>query len=352
MDRIAQELLVLARQLTADADLSSLEETLDDLDTLSLNLDRAFEDFGQHFRMAALDTEIVSQFELLQKAKAGLDNAKAVMEAVKMILDANPEDKTAIRVSRDAEVMVSRFTKHMVDARKVVMTISKKGMPESLKKYASDFARIMRSKLEDPNSLTVIPWQRKSYDSTTKMDGVLYQVIFRIVDGNDVNWRQEAAASEFSTGSSGVTFGFGFGGGSGSGVAISPREAAEKFVDGLKGWTGLKGESSAISQRAEVAQKIVATVNRLLHQFDTWRDPRLCEVERGNTIVRGGYRSNLPKEGSRSVGESEYGDMVRNEIGRWKKVLDPALSPFMSAIKNVRIDDGEKSWIYTDIELK
>lgn len=349
MDRIARELLVLARQLTADDDLSSLDETLYDLDILSSNLDRAFEDFGKHFRMAALDTEVVSQFELLDKAYDGLENAEKVKIAVKKILESNPEDKTAIRVSRDAEVMIGRFQKHVADARKVVMTISKKNMPESLKKYASDFARIMRSKLEDPNTLTVIPWQRKFYNRSTKMEGVLYQAVFRINTGRVNVDESEVSASEFSTGNSGITFSFRQGG---DGDAISPREAVERFVAALKGWAGLKGESAAISQRAEVAQKIVGAVNRLLHQFDTWRSPRLCEVLNGNTRIDGGYRSNLPKEGERQVGESKYEEMVREEMARWKKALDTALSPFMSSIKDVQLSDGEKSWIYTHIELK
>lgn len=44
--------------------------------------------------------------------------------------------------------------------------------------------------------------------------------------------------------------------------------------------------------------------------------------------------------------------MVEAEIANYRKRLDPALQPFASSIRKVRVYSGEKSWIYTEIELK
>lgn len=68
-------------------------------------------------------------------------------------------------------------------------------------------------------------------------------------------------------------------------------------------------------------------------------------------MVSYSYRSDLPKEGAYDVGYSRYEEMVRDEIRGWRSILDPHLAPYRSSIKNVRVYDGEKSWIYTDIEL-
>jgi hypothetical protein len=69
-------------------------------------------------------------------------------------------------------------------------------------------------------------------------------------------------------------------------------------------------------------------------------------------VVRGAYRSDLPKEGGYEVGYSRYREMVSDEIARWLQVLNPHLAPYKSSIKRVRVQDEEKSWIYTEIELK
>jgi hypothetical protein len=301
--------------------------------------------------MAALDPEIISQFDLLSKAKKGLDNAKAVQEAVKKVLEANPEDKTALRVSRDADTMVSRFRRHVQDAQKVVSTLSRKTMPESLKRYAVEVARRIRMRLEDPNMLEVIPWQRESYHLVSGMQGVEYQVVFRIDTGDRDIGVLEGFASEFSTGSRGVLF---YPRKLGRIVekAMSPETAVDEYLDFAQGWEGLKGESKAIDEREGVAQQIASVLNGLVHRFDTWRDPQLAEIERGNTRIIAGYRSGLPKEGERSVGESEYREMVHEEIKRYRQSLDPALRQFASSIRGVRVYDGEKSWIYTEVELK
>ena len=78
-----------------------------------------------------------------------------------------------------------------------------------------------------------------------------------------------------------------------------------------------------------------------------------AEVETGTTRVRGSYRSNsLPKDGAYAVGENRYEDMVDNEIKNFKKQLEPMLKPYAKSIKNVEYYDGEKSWIYVDVDLK
>jgi hypothetical protein len=44
--------------------------------------------------------------------------------------------------------------------------------------------------------------------------------------------------------------------------------------------------------------------------------------------------------------------MVNEEIAAWRRILDPMLAPHMAGIASVRVSDGEKSWIYTNILLK
>ena len=253
MRKVAQELSTIAKLLIADMSLPLMKEDLDDLDTLSQNIDRAVEDFGYHFRIASLDPQITSQFDILKKAKEGLQHAKTIQESVKRVLSGSPEDKTAQRVALDAEIMVGRFQRHIQDAQKVIMTISRKAMPPALKQYAAAIAREIRARLEDPDVLQVIPWQDESYDSGVHMVGLRYQVVFRINLGDTYNGIKEinGTAMESTVSKTGPTF---------ENKLMSPREATEVFLAGARGWAGWKGESSAISKRESIAEMIGAVL--------------------------------------------------------------------------------------------
>lgn len=68
--------------------------------------------------------------------------------------------------------------------------------------------------------------------------------------------------------------------------------------------------------------------------------------------IWGGYKSqNLPKE-SYEVEEGEYDRLVARETSDFKRRLGPALNPFKSQISRLRVNDGEKSWMYVHIELR
>lgn len=349
MKKLVSELLAVARTVMAD-DLSSLQEQLNDLNTLSLNLDRAFSDFGKHFRMAGLDPEVSSQFELLKKAKEGLHNAEEIVKAADLLLKSDPEDKGAGRIKKDADGMVSRFKKHIQDAQKVVMTISKKAMPEALRKYSTELARAIKSRLVDPDSLEVTPWQNSTWISEKRIQGVMYYVIFRIQTSNDIHGIKTCLVIENSADASGVKFTpddmFN------NARPVPLKQAVEMFCERLRGWTGLKGEGEAIVDRAKTAQKIAEILSRYCNKFETWGDRRSAEITKGNTQISCSYRSNLPKEGAEDEGYSKYREMVHKELAGFRKELDPALKPFADSIIKIDTYDGEKSWIYTDIYLK
>ena len=103
------------------------------------------------------------------------------------------------------------------------------------------------------------------------------------------------------------------------------------------------------AERARVATDVVRALNDAIRNMDAW-SAHAAKLD-GNVVV-GGYRSHLPKEGSYEVGYSRYREMVSDEIARWLQVLNPHLAPYKSSIKRMSVQDEEKSWIYTEIELK
>jgi len=103
------------------------------------------------------------------------------------------------------------------------------------------------------------------------------------------------------------------------------------------------------AERARAAKDVVRALNDAIRQMGAW-SAHAAKLD-GNVVV-GGYRSSLPKEGGYEIGYSRYREMVSDEIARWLQVLNPHLAPYKSSIKRVRVQDEEKSWIYTEIELK
>jgi hypothetical protein len=75
-------------------------------------------------------------------------------------------------------------------------------------------------------------------------------------------------------------------------------------------------------------------------------------ISHDNREIEASYRSDLPKEGAYSVGESQYDEMVRVEITSAKKTVDAALAPWKEKIERVGYSAGEKSWIYISVHLK
>jgi len=338
IDRIA------AKVMTSGV-LDQALRNLSDLDELSNNIDEMVDTFGMHFRVAGIDPEVKTQFDLLSKAKNGLQAAKNTLQAIEGVLRAYPDDKTALRAQKDAQTMVSRFERHELDARKVVSTLSKKALPPALKKYAATVVRAIKARLVDPSILKVIPWQQSDYRG-----GMQYQVVIKIPapgtryqNGVYVLTLAESTAQPEGPG---VVRGIG-----GHPAIETPRQVADKMAEDLKGWPGLKGEEQAISGRQQAAAGIASALNSAITRMRPWMHEK-AEITNGNTEVSGSYRSGLPKEGESSVGEYAYRDMVDEEIANFKKVFEPLLRPYQSSVKKVQYYDGEKSWIYTTVRLK
>jgi hypothetical protein len=103
------------------------------------------------------------------------------------------------------------------------------------------------------------------------------------------------------------------------------------------------------AERARAAKDVVRALDDAIRQMGAWSADA---AKLDGKVVAAGYRSSLPKEGGYEIGYSRYREMVSDEIARWLQVLNPHLAPYKSSIKRVSVHDEEKSWIYTEIELK
>ena len=335
----------IARRLEADASkglLKGLLRTLGTLDELADNIDDTIGTFSMHFQ-AGLDPEVDGQFVVLKKAQDGIQSAYRVQKEVQQILTNFPEDKTVQRAVKDADVMIKRFTRQIGQAQKVVQTLSKKAIPPALKKFSQSVVRIIRSKLEDPKALEVIPWQKKDYPS-----GVMYQVILRVDGRNSDGLKREITLTENTTSAEGPGVVFGS---YGTPTSMSPKQAAQKMLEALKGWSGLKGETDAIANREKIAKGVSNAIDTAISRKSPWMKDD-AKISSGNTRIKGSYRSDLPKEGESDVGYSTYRDMVERETDNFKKILEPLLAPYRQAIVRINYGDGEKSWITVMVELK
>jgi len=348
---------VAYRHLTRKA-RSPLDDALQTLNTLG-NLSEELTDvenaFAQHFKMGAkLDPEVNSQFQALQKARKGLKAAEGALAQIKQIADAYPDDKTAQRALKDADVMMRRFQRHADAAQKIIKKLSKKQMPASLAKLSKSVAAAIKRRLIDTKKLQVLPWQNTKtfYMSggyrSRSVEGIEYQVVFRIEDPDLMTHSKKAEIilAESTVLNSGPYIASDY-----QHTPVDQKTATAKFLEQLDGWPGVKGMSETIEGRARIAKQVASALNSALRRIRAY-DWREAEISRDNKNISGEYRSDLPKEGERAVGEWEYERMVEAEIKNWRKVLDAALKPYSNSIAKVGIHDGEKSWIYTEITLK
>jgi hypothetical protein len=175
---LAQRVATRYMQRLADATTPSIENALAELAALrqlDINLDEVETTFGMHYKIAAeIDPEVKTQFQTLQKAREGLKSAQQVAKSVEEILKFFPEDKTALRAKSDAEVMIKRFQKHEADAGKIIETLSKKVLPETLKKMAKAAAKLIEERLVNPDHLRITPWQSNVFKA------VVFQMVFTI----------------------------------------------------------------------------------------------------------------------------------------------------------------------------
>jgi hypothetical protein len=257
-------------------------------------------------------------------------------------------------VLKDADVMIRRFEKHAAKAHKMVQQLSKKQLPPALAKLSKSVAAAIKRRLVDPKVLQVLPWQQtrnfylKGGYRGRNVDGVEYQVVFRIVDpGLGHQGRAEMILGESTVLSTGPYIS--------GGVYTEPtdqKKATANFIAMLEGWKGMKGQADAISGRAATAQAVAQALTRALRGMRSF-DTEDVEISRDNKHIEGAYRTdNLPKEGARDQGEYVYREQVNQEVASWRAILDPKLTHYMSEIKKIEVSDGEKGWIYTYITLK
>lgn len=338
---------------------SETVELLDQLADLAVLDDRltAIEDsFAMHYRTASdIRPQVVSHADALKQAMAGLEQAGKILAAAQAIVAAFPEDKTAGRAVADANTMIARFTRHTESARKIIRTLAQKQMPTALKAAAAKVKAAASKLLVDPDQMQVIPWIQPytayipgRYGAASNVETVMFSVVFRI-EGieNAYQGRFQVDLRETPVGDPGVKFY--------DGMNIHPYTGPEQAVEVMRrtlaGWPGLKGEADASASRAPVAAAVVRALDSAISRMRAWHSDPAKVTSRG-LVVEAAYRSDLPKEGSREVGSYQYEEMVREEIAAWRKILDPYLAPHMKGIKDVRVYDGEKSWIYTRITLK
>jgi len=346
---------VAARRIASEAD--ALLDQLADLAALDGALTDIEESFAMHYGRVAstLRPEVVSHHDALKKAVDGLNLAKGILKSAESIVAAFPEDKTAKRAVADASTMVARFTRHQEEARKVLRTLAQKQMPPALKAAAAKVKAALSKRLVDPDVLQVIPWVMPTqasvsgHYSSSWVDTLEFQYIFRIEGLPERLGRQgrfDLSLREKVLGSNGVQFYDGLN----PSPYTAPAQVVEVFDRALQGWDGIVGQAAANVGRAQVAEKVKAALESALRRApSSWgTDP----VTVHNLNVRGAYRSGLPKEGEREVGEYRYNEMVKSEITAWRRILDPLLAPHMAGIASVSVYDGEKSWIYTDVHLK
>lgn len=344
----ARELLRIARELTAGPMdpmkvVRNVQKTLDDLDELSDNIEDAVETFNLHFRVAAeIDTDVDSQFDILKKTKVGLNSAKGAQRELAHVLNFFPEDKAVQRAMKEVEVMIRRFERHEAAARKVIQALSKKALPDGLKKYAQSVARIVKAKFQNPKDLEIVPWQQKDYKG-----GITYQIALIVRDVKSVNGgvvKFILAEDTSKREPAGVLSG-GF-----RIEQMSAKDAAAQMLDKLRGWPGLKGAEETSAKRSKVEWGVKEVLSKTIRSMS---NHGIEAPDVYNLTVNAAYRSTaLPKEGASDVGMYRYEQMVDEEVKKCKKVLIPLLKPYMDGIARVRVYDGEKSWIYISVELK
>jgi hypothetical protein len=337
------------------SEASALLDQLDQLAELDGTLTAIEDSFAMHYRTAStILPQVVSHSDALAKSAKGLEQANVVLRSAQAIVAAFPEDKTAGRVVADANTMVARFTRHVEVARNVIRTLAQKQVPPDLKAAAAKVKAALSKRLFDPDVLQVIPWVRSTKaqlpgHSYSWIDTVEFQYKFRIEGLPERLGRQgrfEVELREMALGNRGVQFYDGMN----AHPYTSPAQVIEFFDRALQGWDGIVGQAAANVGRAQVADKVKAALESALRRAPSSWGTDAVEVQ--GLHVSGAYRSGLPKEGEREVGEYRYSEMLAEEIADWRRVLDPLLAPHMAGIASVRVGGGEKSWIYTRITLK
>jgi hypothetical protein len=350
MDRLAKR---VALKFATGADLRDVLDLLEDLRTLDENLSDVQDTFQFHYA-AAMNPEVTSQLQALNKAREGLAKALEAQKALKRIVELFAEDKTAARALLEAGRMVDKFEKHVNTAKEMVRKLSKKEIPEALKKLSKQVESAIESRLIDPSKLEVFAWQTGVTNYRTNVSGVQFQMRFRVNLPREAEEGDAAridlidlVLSESTVEEAGVLMGIAWRGERPLNVVpASKNGAVDLLLDAVKGWTNIKGESEAQTGRKPAATAIAAKLTAIFRN-------RPATVSQDNRVIEAETRDDsLPKEGAYSVGEYEYEQMVARAIKSLRQEVEKALSPWSNNIAKISIQDGEKSWLYITVELK
>lgn len=323
--------------LSALAQLNALSESISDVtDT-----------FAQHYRVAAaLPTEVRSQLDALNKAAAGLKSAQAVQKSVREILASFPDDKTAQRAAKDADVMVRRFEKHIEDTRTMIRTLSKNAMPPALKAAAAVVEKGIKAKLIDPKVLRVLPWQAEDsvFGTYSEVKGQMFMVVFRIEDPffQRGNGRVELALKESTVRTIGVFYGDWQ-----PKPLTNPQDAVNLFLEQLEGWSGIKGMVDKTQARATLAQEIG---RKLIQVGQRWSG----EYDRTPKVSPGNLSVSLSVRGDRleHLAEWEQDEISSKNTSELTQLIKKALGDLMAGVKEISVGYGEKGWYSMTVYLK
>jgi len=299
----------------------------------------------QQFEKTAADP-VKEQHKIIINARVAVKHSEEALKHLGELQTIYSEDKAISKIVSDCKLILKRVLKIESDAAKKMNSMSKKGAPKQLKSEAAKAKKAIEAKLVDPKSLKVIPWQqtKSEHNSNGEIISVTeYQMVFRIENGPYNKIFQMQLSEKVGGRRDGQTVAL-----DKFGTFIPIKDFVPKFLEGLKGWDGLRGESNRNQQRSQVMGNLEKILNSVVRKmgFDYQR------AEINGRSIEAGYRSDLPKEGAYEVGSAAYDRMVSAEIKRAEKAISALLRPYKDQISRVRISDGEKSWIYYDIELK
>lgn len=168
--------------------------------------------------------------DILKSYEGALKAAREMLAGLSFILSVFPKDRDVIRMKSEVEELVRRYKDMRDDASKNLSSQVSKKMPESLLDFAKDVGGELRGRLVNRSDLKV------SYGTRMEYRGLAYYARFEV----NVGYRVQV----------GVVFALPPHGGlmmEMNGLRMSivsvsrPSEFVDEFIDGMRGWDGLKG---------------------------------------------------------------------------------------------------------------
>lgn len=350
-------LLPLLKEAAAPGDSTYMKalDNLSDLAELTENAQEIIDGFNLHYasgRVAGLDPQIASEYQILTKVTEGQKLADQTVKAMENLVTLFPEEPKYAKALADARKMLEKLTKQLDASKKIIRTVAKKVAPKALTEFSKKLEAKVKSKLIDPSQIETFFTQGDDYRARSIAG---FFVVKALVANPQLTGELQPVAiwiKELVAGTPGVSMGVGYHGRQPYDWKPATVEGAvEMFLEAVKGWKNVKGEAESQSARSGTAKSIASAIDGVTGRLSSYGQDD-AKISPDFRRVEGAYRSSLPKEGAYSVGEYEYERMVADEIARARKAVDAALAPYKSQIAGVRLYDGEKSWIYIEVTLK